>query len=128
FILGAVRPAGSRIAREMVQKLEDIVVILLLPAFFAYTGLRTQIGLVSGAMEWLLCVLIVATASVGKFGGSALAARLSGLSWRDATALGALMNTRGLLVLIVLNIGLDPKVMSPRLFAMLDLMAVVPTL
>jgi Kef-type K+ transport system membrane component KefB len=128
FILGAIIPASSRIAREMVQKLEDIVVILLLPAFFAYTGLRTQIGLVSGAMEWLLCGLIVATASIGKFGGSTLAARLSGLSWRDSSALGILMNTRGLMELIVLNIGLDLKVISPRLFAMLVIMAVVTTL
>jgi len=128
FILGAIIPAGSRLAREMVQKLEDIVVILLLPAFFAYTGLRTQIGLVSGGTEWLLCALIVATASIGKFGGSTLAARLSGLSWRDSSALGILMNTRGLMELIVLNIGLDLKVISPRLFAMLVIMAVVTTL
>jgi Kef-type K+ transport system membrane component KefB len=120
-------PAESNVAREMVKKLEDIVVVLLLPAFFAYTGMRTQMGLVSGGVEWLLCALIVVTASVGKFGGSTLAARITGLSWRDSAALGILMNTRGLMELIVLNIGLDLKVISPTLFAMLVIMAVVTT-
>jgi Kef-type K+ transport system membrane component KefB len=127
FLMGAIIPAEARVARELVKKLEDIVVILLLPAFFAYTGLRTHIGLVSGATDWLLCGLIVAVASIGKFGGSALAARITGLSWRDSAALGILMNTRGLMELIVLNIGLDLKVISPRLFAMLVIMAVVTT-
>ena len=127
FLLGVIIPHDAKIARELVQKLEDIVVILLLPAFFAYTGMRTQMGLVSGATEWLLCAVIIATASVGKFGGSALAARITGLSWRDSTALGILMNTRGLMELIVLNIGLDLKVISPTLFAMLVIMAVVTT-
>jgi len=127
FIMGVIIPADSRLARELSNKLEDIVVILLLPAFFAYTGMRTQIGLVSGGMQWLLCALIVVTASVGKFGGSAVAARLTGLSWRDSSALGVLMNTRGLMELIVLNIGLDLKVISPALFAMLVIMAVVTT-
>jgi len=127
FLMGVIIPADSRLARELSNKLEDIVVILLLPAFFAYTGMRTQIGLVSGGMQWLLCGLIVVTASIGKFGGSAVAARLTGLSWRDSTALGVLMNTRGLMELIVLNIGLDLKVISPALFAMLVIMAVVTT-
>lgn len=127
FIMGVIIPADSRLARELSNKLEDIVVILLLPAFFAYTGMRTQIGLVSGGTQWLVCGLIVITASLGKFGGSAVAARLTGLSWRDSTALGVLMNTRGLMELIVLNIGLDLKVISPALFAMLVIMAVVTT-
>jgi len=127
FVMGVIVPADSRLARELVNKLEDIVVILLLPAFFAYTGMRTQMGLVSGGTQWLLCGLIVLVASVGKFGGSALAARLTGLSWRDSSALGILMNTRGLMELIVLNIGLDLKVISPALFAMLVIMAVVTT-
>ncbi|MBC8131581.1 MAG: cation:proton antiporter [Deltaproteobacteria bacterium] len=127
FLLGTIIPHESKIAGELVRKLEDIVVILLLPAFFAYTGMRTQMSLVSGVTEWLLCALIIATASVGKFGGSTLAARISGLSWRDSAALGILMNTRGLMELIVLNIGLDLKVISPELFAMLVIMAVVTT-
>jgi len=101
--------------------------VLLLPAFFAFTGLRTQIGLVSGGGEWLLCLLIIAIASLGKFGGAAVAARLTGLGWRDSAALGVLMNTRGLMELIVLNIGYELGVISPTLFAMLVLMALVTT-
>jgi Kef-type K+ transport system membrane component KefB len=128
FILGAIIPPRSSLARDLTGKLEDFVIVFLLPAFFAYTGLRTQIGLVNGAREWMFCILIIAVASLGKFGGSALAARLNGLSWRDASALGVLMNTRGLMELIVLNIGLELHVISPRLFAMLVLMALATTL
>ena len=102
--------------------------VLLLPAFFAYTGMRTQIGLVSGAGEWLLCGLIVLVATTGKFGGTFAAARLTGLGWREAAALGTLMNTRGLMELIALNIGLDLRVISPTLFAMMVLMALVTTM
>src|SRR5262249_37874238 len=96
--------------------------------FFAYTGLRTQIGLVSGVSDWALCGLIIVVASAGKFGGSAIAARLTGMKWRDGSALGVLMNTRGLGELIALNIGLDLGVISPTLFAMLVLMALTTTL
>ena len=127
FALGAVIPHDSGMARELTDRLEDLVVVLLLPAFFAFTGMRTQIGLVSGAGEWGVCGLILLVACVGKFGGSALAARLTGLGWRDAAALGVLMNTRGLMELIVLNIGLELHVISPTLFAMLVLMAVTTT-
>ena len=127
FALGAVIPHDSGMARELTDRLEDIVIVLLLPAFFAYTGLRTQIGLVSGGEQWMMCALIVAVASLGKFGGSAIAARLTGLDWRDSSALGVLMNTRGLMELIVLNIGLEMNVISPTLFAMLVIMALVTT-
>ncbi len=127
FALGAVIPHDSGLARELTDRLEDLVVVLLLPAFFAFTGMRTQIGLVSGLENWLICGLIVLVASVGKFGGSMIAARLTGLGWRDSAALGVLMNTRGLMELIVLNIGLELKVISPTLFAMLVFMAVVTT-
>src|SRR5579862_1166726 len=127
FALGAVIPHDSGMAREMTDRLEDIVIVLLLPAFFAYTGLRTQIGLVNGSEQWMMCGLIVAVASAGKFGGSAIAARITGLNWRDSTALGVLMNTRGLMELIVLNIGLEMNVISPTLFAMLVIMALVTT-
>ena len=127
FALGAVIPHDSGMARELTDRLEDIVIVLLLPAFFAYTGLRTQIGLVNGDEQWMMCALIVAVASAGKFGGSAIAARLTGLNWRDASALGVLMNTRGLMELIVLNIGLEMNVISPTLFAMLVIMALVTT-
>jgi Kef-type K+ transport system membrane component KefB len=127
FALGAVIPHDSGLAREVTDRLEDLVVVLLLPAFFAFTGLRTQIGLVSHASDWMICGLIVLVASAGKFGGSLVAARLTGLGWRDASALGVLMNTRGLMELIVLNIGLELRVLSPTLFAMLVLMAIVTT-
>ena len=127
FALGAVIPHDSGMARELTDRLEDIVIVLLLPAFFAYTGLRTQIGLVNGYEQWMMCALIIAVASAGKFGGSAIAARLTGLNWRDASALGVLMNTRGLMELIVLNIGLEMNVISPTLFAMLVIMALVTT-
>ena len=127
FALGAVIPHDSGMARELTDRLEDIVIVLLLPAFFAYTGLRTQIGLVNGYEQWMMCALIIAVASAGKFGGSAIAARLTGLNWRDSSALGVLMNTRGLMELIVLNIGLEMNVISPTLFAMLVIMALVTT-
>ncbi len=127
FVVGAVIPHDSLIARDLQRRLEDLVVVLLLPAFFAYTGLRTQIGLVSSGTEWMLLGVIILIASLGKFGGSLAAARLTGMGWRESSAIGVLMNTRGLMELIVLNIGLDLKVLSPTLFAMLVLMAVITT-
>ncbi len=127
FLLGAVVPHDGRLSREFTAKLKDPVTILLLPAFFAYTGMRTQIGLVATAQDWVWCGLIVLVATVGKFGGAMLAARLTGQGWRSAAALGALMNTRGLMELIVLNIGLDMGVLTPTLFAMMVVMALVTT-
>ncbi len=127
FLLGAVVPAGSRIVGELRNRLEDLVAVLFLPAFFAYTGLRTEIGLISGWNNWLWCGVIVLVACAGKFGGTLAAARMTGLGWRDGAALGVLMNTRGLVGLIVLDIGLDLGVISPRLFTMLVIMAIVTT-
>ena len=127
FLIGAIIPHGSRVSTEMNRRLEDFVAVLFLPAFFAYTGMRTQIGLLSGAENWLLCGVITVVACVGKFGGTLLASRWSGLAWRDSAALGILMNTRGLVELIVLNMGLDLGVISPTLFAMLVMMALVTT-
>ncbi|MFH0980978.1 MAG: cation:proton antiporter [Planctomycetota bacterium] len=128
FLLGAVIPHDSVIARELTHRLNDVVVVLFLPAFFAFTGMRTQIGLLSGLEPWLFCGVIVFVACLGKFGGSTVAARLTGVGWRESAALGVLMNTRGLMELIVLNVGLDHRVLSPTLFAMLVIMAVVTTL
>ena len=102
--------------------------MFLLPIYFAYTGLRTQIGLLDEPRLWLECGLVIGVATLGKFGGSALAARVTGLGWREACALGVLMNTRGLMELIILNIGYDLGVLSPALFAMMVLMAVATTL
>jgi Kef-type K+ transport system membrane component KefB len=128
FLLGAIIPHDSVITREINTKLGDLIVVLLLPAFFAFTGMRTEIGLVAGGAEWLICGVIIALASIGKFGGSLAAARLTGMDWRDSAAIGILMNTRGLMELIVLNIGLDLGVISPTLFAMLVIMAIVTTM
>ena len=128
FLFGAIIPHDSAIARQLSHKLQDLVTILFLPAFFAFTGMRTQIGLVSGLDQWLICGLIILVATVGKFGGTVAAARFMHIGWRDSAALGLLMNTRGLMELIVLNIGLDLRVISPTLFAMMVLMALVTTM
>jgi Kef-type K+ transport system membrane component KefB len=128
FLMGAVIPHDSLLARELVRRLEDIVHVILLPTFFAFIGLKTELGLVSGLGNWAICGLIVVIACLGKIGGSAAAARLTGMSARDSVSLGVLMNTRGLMELIVLNIGLEMGVISPTLFAMLVIMAVVTTL
>ncbi|HXK17060.1 MAG TPA: cation:proton antiporter, partial [Polyangiaceae bacterium] len=127
FLLGVVVPHDSLLSRELARRMKDLVVVLLLPAFFAFTGMRTQVALIDGLSGWLVCGVIVVIACAGKVGGSALAARVSGLGWRDAAALGMLMNTRGLMELIVLNIGLEMKLLSPALFAMMVLMAVATT-
>jgi Kef-type K+ transport system membrane component KefB len=128
FLFGAIIPHDSRVARTLIDKLEVFVTVLLLPAFFALTGMRTEIGLLSGVAEWLLCGLIIVVATAGKFGGTLAAARLTGMKWRDAASLGILMNTRGLMELVVLNVGLDLGVISPRLFTMMVIMALVTTL
>ncbi|MBL8815351.1 MAG: cation:proton antiporter [Planctomyces sp.] len=127
FLMGAVVPHNSRVAHEFSEKLKDMVGVLLLPAFFAYTGMRTQIGLVSGLDHWVMCFVIILTAVAGKFGGTLIAGRLVRQSWTTSAALGILMNTRGLMELIVLNIGLDLGVISPTLFAMMVLMALATT-
>jgi Kef-type K+ transport system membrane component KefB len=95
--------------------------------FFAFTGLRTSVGLVQGGTAWALTGLVLLVAVAGKMGGSAGAARLLGMPWREALAVGALMNTRGLMELVILNVGLDIGVITPTLFAMLVIMALVTT-
>jgi Kef-type K+ transport system membrane component KefB len=127
FLLGALLPREGRLARGLRRRLEDFVVVLLLPSFFAFTGMRTEIGLLDDAGDWLLCAGIVAVATLGKLGGAALAARATGMAWRPALALGILMNTRGLMQLIVLDLGLELGVLTPELFTMLVVMALVTT-
>lgn len=127
FVFGAVVPHDSALARNLTKRLHDVTVVFFLPAYFAISGMRTEIGLVSGIEQWLVCGLIIVAASLGKFGGTFIAARVAGLRWREGAALGILMNTRGLIELVVLNIGLDMKVLSPTLFSMLVLMAVATT-
>src|SRR4051812_11447043 len=128
FLFGAIMPQRSEFISELVGKLEDFTVVFLVPLFFAYTGLRTDIGLLGADPKlWLICALILAVAIVGKWGGTSVAARVMGMERRESMALGALMNTRGLTELIILNIGLDLKVIPPALFAILVIMALVTT-
>jgi Kef-type K+ transport system membrane component KefB len=127
FLFGAVVPKRGGVAKSLTEKLEAVAVLLLLPLFFAFSGLRTRLGLVNNASDWLVVLGIIALATLGKFGGSSLAARVTGLRWREASAIGVLMNTRGLMELIVLNVGMDLGVISPTMFTMLVLMALVTT-
>ncbi|UJR79582.1 cation:proton antiporter [Sandaracinus amylolyticus] len=127
FCIGAVMPKDKGLVHELAEKLEHVTVVFLLPIFFANAGLRTQIGLVTGAEMWIFFGLIMLVAVSGKFGGSTIAARMTGLSWRESSALGILMNTRGLMELVILTIGLDLGVISPALFAMMVMMALLTT-
>ena len=128
FLFGAILPSQSKLAHTLTQQLQPVVTALLLPAFFALTGMKTRIDLLSGVGAWLVCGGIILVATLGKVGGTYFAARGTGVGARDALVLGALMNTRGLMELIVLNIGLDLHVLSPVLFAMLVVMALVTTM
>lgn len=127
FLAGVVMPPQGEFRHRLQVRIANFSSVFLLPLFFAFTGLRTHIGLLSDAPSWLICVAIIAVATLGKLGGSMFAARLTGMDWNDAFALGALMNTRGLMELIALNIGYDLGILSPRIFAMLVLMALVTT-
>ena len=127
FLAGALWPKKARLDGALHDQLAGILSLLFLPVFFAFSGLRTHVGLVSGAANWGLCAAIIAVACAGKFGGGMTAARLTGIGWRDSAALAVLMNTRGLVELVVLNIGLDLGVISQTLFTMLVIMALVTT-
>lgn len=127
FMLGAVLPHDSVLARTFMRQLEPVVTVFLLPAFFAFTGMNTRFDLVTGYESWISLGVILLVATLGKFGGTYIAARMSGLGSRDAGALGALMNTRGLVELIVLNVGLSLGVIPPPLFALMVAMAVITT-
>jgi Kef-type K+ transport system membrane component KefB len=127
FLFGVISPRGMPKSSRAAGKLESVTVTLLLPLFFTYTGLRTQFGLLDSAGLWAWCGLIITVAMFGKWVGSAVAARLSGVGWRESLSLGALMNCRGLTELVVLNIGLHLKVITPTVFAMLVIMTLVST-
>lgn len=127
FLMGWIMPKGTQFVRHLSEKLEDYTVVFMLPVFFAYTGLRTRIGLLNNVDLWLYTVLIVAAACAGKFGGSLLAARRAGMPWREASAVGILLNTRGLMELIILDIGLRIGVITPAVFAMMVIMALATT-
>ena len=128
FLLGAVIPHDSVAARTFTRQVEPVVATLFLPAYFAFAGLRTRFDLLSGRAAWGWCALVIVVATAGKFGGTLAAARLTGLRWRPAAALGALMNTRGLMELVVLGVGQDLGIVSPSLYTMMVLMAIVTTL
>lgn len=127
FLAGVIMPHGTNIKQLLTDKLEDVSVLLLLPIFFVYTGLRTHIGLLNQGDLWVVFGMIMLVAVVGKFGGSTITARLMGQSWRQSVSIGALMNTRGLMELVVLNIGFDLGILSPEIFAMMVLMALATT-
>lgn len=127
FLAGVIMPPSVSFRRIIIEKTESVSLGLLLPLFFVFTGLRTKIGLLNEGHLWQVCGLIIAVAIVGKFIGSAVAARFIGQTWRDSLAIGALMNTRGLMELVVLNIGYDLGILSPEVFAMFVLMALFTT-
>jgi nucleotide-binding universal stress UspA family protein len=127
FLMGAIMPKGTHFVRQLSEKLEDYTVVFLLPIFFAATGLRTQIGLINNGELWFYTGLIILCACAGKFGGSALAARLCGMGWRESSAIGILMNTRGLMELVILNVGKELGVISDSVFAMMVIMALATT-
>lgn len=127
FMAGAIMPDNVKFRDLFIEKVEDVALVLLLPLFFVFTGLRTQIGLINDPELWSITGLIILVAVAGKFLGSTLAARFVGQNWKDSLAIGALMNTRGLMELVVLNIGYDLGVLTPEIFAMMVIMALVTT-
>ncbi len=127
FMAGVVMPNNMNFKNIVIEKLEDVTLVLLLPLFFVFTGLRTQVGLLNDLHLWLITGAIILVAVAGKFLGSALAARFVGQNWKDSLTIGALMNTRGLMELIVLNIGYDLGVITPVVFTMMVIMALVTT-
>jgi Kef-type K+ transport system membrane component KefB len=127
FLAGVVMPRDDRLALTLVRRLEAPIVVVLLPLYFAFTGLRSSFLLIHGGSMWLYFAAILAVAVAGKFGGATVTARMGGMAWREAAAVGVLMNTRGLVELIILNLGLDLGVLAPPLFSALVLMALVTT-
>lgn len=127
FVMGAAMPRGI-FARDLIARIQPLTVALLLPLFFTYSGLNTKIGLLNTGFLWLMCGAVLAAAVLGKGVACWLAARVTGFSHREALGIGALMNARGLMELIIINIGLQRGVISEGLFATLVIMAVVTTL
>lgn len=127
FLLGVVMPKAPALVHALGEKLNDLSMVLLLPVFFVLTGLRTDVGLLIREKMWFYFALVVLAAVAGKLGGSAAAARMCGIPWREAAALGILLNTRGLMELVLLHIGLEIGVISPAVFTMMVLMALLTT-
>lgn len=127
FVVGASMPKGD-FAKQIGQKLGDLTSVVLLPMFFVFSGLNTKVNLINSPALWGLAILIILVAIIGKGGACTLAARLSGETWRDSAAIGTLMNSRGLMELIILNIGLQNGVITQTLFTIMVLMALVTTI
>jgi Kef-type K+ transport system membrane component KefB len=127
FMAGLIMPHANEFRKQMIEKIQDVGIVLLLPLYFAFVGLRTEIALLNEPYLWYVFGWILLVAVAGKFGGSSLFASFSGLNWKESLSIGALMNTRGLMELIVLNIGYDLGVLSPQIFSMMVLMALVTT-
>jgi len=127
FLAGVIMPKDRNFVRYILEKLETTTVVVLLPLYFAFTGLRTSVQMIQGGRGWIFCGLIVLVAITGKLGGSMIAARAAGATWREAGGLGTLMNARGLMELVILNVGLDIGVISPTLYSMMVVMALVTT-
>lgn len=127
FLVGVVMPERNGFKEKLSARIHDVTTAIFLPLFFAFTGMRTQIGLLDDAQSWLICLLVLCVAIFGKLGGAAIAARFTGYGWRTACVLGALMNTRGLMELVVLNVGYDLGILSPKIFTMMVVMAVITT-
>jgi Kef-type K+ transport system membrane component KefB len=127
FIIGAAMPKENEFVHRLTEKVNDLAVVLFLPIFFALTGLNTRINLIDSPQLWIFSLLIILVAIMGKFGGASIAARVSGLPWRESGAVGILMNTRGLMELVLLNIGLEIGVISSAIFSMFILMTITTT-
>jgi Kef-type K+ transport system membrane component KefB len=127
FMAGAIMPSNVKFRNIFIEKVEDVALVLFLPLFFVFTGLRTHIGLLNDPWLWKICLLIIGVAIAGKFLGSTFSARFTGQNWKDSVTIGTLMNTRGLVELVVLNIGFDLGILTPQIFAMLVIMALVTT-
>jgi len=127
LLVGAVMPKEPGFVSETTAKLEPVTMTLLLPLYFARTGLRTSLGLIQGAEMWWYFGLIMLVAVMGMCGGTTMAARLAGMSWREAAIIGILLNTRGIMEIVILNIGRDIGVISSTVFAMMLLMALATT-
>jgi Kef-type K+ transport system membrane component KefB len=127
FLAGAIVPRSPRLVTLLVDRLEPMTTTLLLPLFFAVTGLRTSLGSIQDTRMWVYAGLVLVVAIVGKLGGSLIAARGMGVPWPDAMAIGFLLNTRGLVELVILNIGLDLGILTTPIFSIMTLMALITT-
>jgi Kef-type K+ transport system membrane component KefB len=127
FTAGLIMPKSAGLVAQLREKIESLTLALLLPLFFALTGLRTRVDLILGKEMWLCTLAIIVIATVGKFTGASVTSYMLGMKWRDSAGLGVLMNTRGLVELVVLTVGLDLGILSPALFTMMVAMALVTT-